>query len=63
MKQLNEPNLAGLMLNRLNREIEDSPEPVRMSHSEEQLLLEAAFSAVCDNIMANQMHGNSDMWL
>lgn len=34
-----------------------------MSKSEKQLILEAAFSAVCDNIMANQMNGNTDMWL
>jgi hypothetical protein len=30
-----------------------------MSRSEEQLILEAAFSAVSDNILANQMHGNT----
>ena len=34
-----------------------------MSKSEEQLILEAAFCAVCDNIMANQMHSSSDNWL
>ena len=34
-----------------------------MSSSEQQLILEAAFSAVCDNIMSSQMHGNTDMWL
>ena len=31
--------------------------------SEQQLILEAAFTAVCDNIMSSQMHGNTDMWL
>lgn len=34
-----------------------------MSFSEQQLILEAAFTAVCDNIMSSQMHGNTDMWL
>ena len=34
-----------------------------MSKSEQQLILEAAFSAVCDNIMTNQMGGNTDSWL
>jgi len=57
------------MLNRINRgslgfNLSSKYEsPVKMSKTEEQLILEAAFSAVCDNIMANQMHGNSDMWL
>lgn len=35
----------------------------KMSKSEQQLVLEAAFSAVCDNIMTNQMGGNTDTWL
>lgn len=30
-----------------------------MSKDEEQLILEAAFSAVSDNILASQMHGNT----
>ena len=34
-----------------------------MTKAEEQLIVEAAFSAVCDNIMSNQMRGNTDMWL
>lgn len=38
-------------------------QPQKMSSSEQQLILEAAFSAVCDNIMSSQMHGNTDMWL
>lgn len=38
-------------------------ETAMMSKDEEQLILEAAFSAVSDNILANQMHGNSKMWL
>ena len=46
-------------------ELADSPEAntQRMTRGEQQLILEAAFSAVCDNIMSNQMHGNSDSWL
>ena len=35
----------------------------KMTKSEQQLILEAAFSAVCDNIMTNQMQGKTDMWL
>ena len=31
--------------------------------SEQQLILESAFTAVCDNIMSSQMHGNTDSWL
>ena len=34
-----------------------------MSQTEQQLVLEGAFSQVCDNIMGNQMNNNTDMWL
>ena len=34
-----------------------------MSQTEQQLVLEGAFSQVCDNIMNNQMNNNTDMWL
>ena len=66
-------NLASQML----RNIEDT-QPLRtkspkhtnqdevfqeMSMSEQQLILESAFTAVCDNIMSSQMHGNTDSWL
>jgi hypothetical protein len=50
-------------LQRIGNQNEASEPAPKMSKSEKQLILEAAFSAVCDNIMANQMNGNTDMWL
>lgn len=50
-------------LQRSGNRNEPNDPPPKMSKSEKQLILEAAFSAVCDNIMANQMNGNTDMWL
>lgn len=41
----------------------DADDYKEMSASEQQLILEAAFTAVCDNIMSSQMHGNTDSWL
>ncbi|MFN9900093.1 MAG: hypothetical protein ACK55Z_15145 [bacterium] len=53
----------------------DDPQPLRnkfspnsenqreMNPVEQQMILEAAFTAVCDNIMSNQMHGNTDIWI
>lgn len=53
----------------------DDPQPLRNKFSpnsenqrevnpvEQQMILEAAFTAVCDNIMSNQMHGNTDIWI
>ena len=50
--------------NYLSRREEYEPRSLtKMTKGEQQLILEAAFSAVCDNIMANQMQGKTDMWL
>lgn len=46
-----------------NDSFESTLQQNKMSTGEQQLILEAAFSAVCDNIMSNQMKGNTDMWL
>lgn len=42
------------------KEVEAQP---KMSKSEEQLILEASFSAVSDYILANQMQGTTKAWL
>lgn len=46
----------------VNEGKEPEPQP-KMSKSEEQLILEASFSAVSDNILANQMQGTTRAWL
>lgn len=46
-----------------DREQASFPPYQKMSQTEQQLVLEGAFSQVCDNIMANQMNNNTDMWL